>query len=104
LKGVQTLTPEEQIVADTVKALIEIVPATSTEGTSTKPGVPDEEKVTSEDNVVLECGSEQESEYTEEKDDDETYEWVDNNKEEENKDDDDNKSIDLEQTDDEETN
>ncbi|GJX37940.1 hypothetical protein Tco_0251243 [Tanacetum coccineum] len=38
------------------------------------------------------------------KDDDETIEWVDTNKEEEKKDDDDEKSIDLEQTDDEETN
>nr|GEZ17250.1 hypothetical protein [Tanacetum cinerariifolium] len=31
-----------------------IVFATSSEGTSTKPGVPDEEKVTAEENVILE--------------------------------------------------
>ncbi|GKA46878.1 retrovirus-related pol polyprotein from transposon TNT 1-94 [Tanacetum coccineum] len=79
-----------QIVADTMKALKEskktsmrqpctrgisegtcvslgvpnesiVVPATSSKGTDTKPGVPDEEKVTSEDNVILEWGSEQEN-------------------------------------------
>ncbi|GKE73905.1 hypothetical protein Tco_1535946, partial [Tanacetum coccineum] len=75
LKGVQTLTPEEQIAADMMKALKEskktsrrqpgtggssegtgvspwvpdestVIHATSSEGTGTKPGVPDEEKVT----------------------------------------------------------
>ncbi|GJV70532.1 hypothetical protein Tco_1490527 [Tanacetum coccineum] len=74
LKGSQTLTPKEQIAADTMKALKEskktstrqpctrgisegtcvslgvpnesiVVPATSSKGTNTKPGVPDEEKV-----------------------------------------------------------
>ncbi|GJU86325.1 hypothetical protein Tco_1293871 [Tanacetum coccineum] len=74
LKGIQTLTPEKQMTADTRKALKEIVPATSSEGTGTKPGVPDEEKVTSEANVILEWGSEQESEYSKEEDDDETIE------------------------------
>nr|GEW76880.1 hypothetical protein [Tanacetum cinerariifolium] len=110
LKGVQTLTPEEQIVADTMKALKErvpddstVIPATSSKGTDTKPGVADKEKVTSEDNVILEWGYEQESEYTKEEDDDETIEWVDTDKEEKKKDDDDEKSIDLEHTDDEET-
>ncbi|GJW68827.1 hypothetical protein Tco_0123251, partial [Tanacetum coccineum] len=49
-------------------------------------------------------GSEQESEYSEEdqRDDDETIEWVDTNEEKEKKDDDDDKIIDLEQTGDEE--
>ncbi|GJU32605.1 hypothetical protein Tco_1176194 [Tanacetum coccineum] len=132
LKGVQTLTLEEQIDADTMKALKEskktsmrqpctggsskgigvtpgvpdestIVPATSSERTGTNPGVPDKEKVTSEDKVILEWGSKQESEYSKEEDDDETIEWVDTDKEEEKKDDDDDKSIDLELTDDEET-
>ncbi|GJZ86677.1 hypothetical protein Tco_0658287 [Tanacetum coccineum] len=43
------------------------------------------------------------SEYTKEEDDDEIIEWVDTGEEEEKKDDDDNKSINLEQTNDEET-
>ncbi|GJR03832.1 hypothetical protein Tco_0526816 [Tanacetum coccineum] len=132
LKGVQSLTPEEQLAADTMKALKEskktskrqpgtrgssegtsvsprvlnestFIPATSSEGTGTKPGVPNEEKVTSEANVILEWGLKQESEYTEEDDDDETIKWVDTNKEEDKKDDDDDKSIDLELADDEET-
>ncbi|GKF21103.1 hypothetical protein Tco_0069741, partial [Tanacetum coccineum] len=79
-----------------------VVPATSSEGTGTKRGVPDEEKVTSEANVILDWGSEQESEYSEE-DDDENIDWVDTDEEEEKDDDDDDKSIDLEKTDDEET-
>ncbi|GJW00953.1 hypothetical protein Tco_1556204 [Tanacetum coccineum] len=37
----------------------------SSEGTATKPGVPDEEKVITEEKVILEWGSEQESEYSE---------------------------------------
>ncbi|GKF09760.1 hypothetical protein Tco_0043984 [Tanacetum coccineum] len=94
LKGVQTLTPEEQLVADTMQALkaskkssrsqsltggssegtgvasgvpdeSTVIPATSCEGTGTKPKVLDEEKVTSEANVILDWGSEQESEYSE---------------------------------------
>ncbi|GJZ66750.1 hypothetical protein Tco_0623446 [Tanacetum coccineum] len=105
LKVVQSLTPEEQLAADTMKALKEskktnrrqpgtrgsskgtgvslgvpdestVVPATLSEGTGTKLGVLDEEKVTSEDNVILEWGSEQQSEYTKEEDDDETIEWT----------------------------
>nr|GEX28918.1 reverse transcriptase domain-containing protein [Tanacetum cinerariifolium] len=52
-------------------------------------------------NVILDWGSEQEIEYSEEDDDDENIEWVDNNEEEEKNDD--GKSIDLEKTDDEET-
>nr|GEW08429.1 hypothetical protein [Tanacetum cinerariifolium] len=89
LKGVHTLTPKEQIAADTMKALKEskktsmsqpgtegssegtgvssgvldestIIIATSSEGTGTKPGVLSEEKVTSEANVILEWGSKQE--------------------------------------------
>nr|GEU43365.1 hypothetical protein [Tanacetum cinerariifolium] len=102
LKGIQTLTPKEQIATEMMKALKEskktnrrqpgtggssegtgvspgvpnestVVPATSNEGTDTKPGVPNKEK-------------------------------VDTDEEEEKKDDDDDKSINLEQTDDEETN
>ncbi|GJW82916.1 hypothetical protein Tco_0156061 [Tanacetum coccineum] len=95
LKGVPSLTPEEQEVADTMQALKEskkssrrqpgtrgsnegtgtipgvfdestVISATSSEGTGTKPGVPDEENDISEEQVILEWGSEQESEYSEE--------------------------------------
>ncbi|GJV91462.1 retrovirus-related pol polyprotein from transposon TNT 1-94 [Tanacetum coccineum] len=95
LKGVPSLTPEEQEAADIMQALKEskktskrqpgtrgssegtgtipgvpdestVVSATSSEGTGTKPGVPDEEKDITEENVILEWGSEQESEYSEE--------------------------------------
>ncbi|GJW93735.1 hypothetical protein Tco_0173407 [Tanacetum coccineum] len=72
-----------------------VILATLSEGTSTKPGVLDEEKVTSEANVILEWGSKQESEYSKEGDDDEMIEWVDTYEEEEKKDDDDDKSINL---------
>ncbi|GJZ76982.1 hypothetical protein Tco_0641654 [Tanacetum coccineum] len=94
-----------------------VVPTTSSEGTGTKLEVPDEEKVTSEEKVILEWGSEQESEYSEEdQGDDEEVDWIDSDEDEEKKDDtdddksdnlemtDDDKSIDLEMTDDEETN
>ncbi|GJW13626.1 hypothetical protein Tco_0017759 [Tanacetum coccineum] len=120
--------PSEQIATDTIKELKEskktsrrqpgtrgssegtgvspgvpdkstVILATSSEGTGTKPRVPDEEKVTSEANAILVWGSEQESEYSKEDNDDETIEWVDTDEEEEKKDDDDDKSIDLEQTD-----
>ncbi|GJS25883.1 hypothetical protein Tco_0486503 [Tanacetum coccineum] len=43
-----------------------IISATSSEGTGTKPGVSDEENDITEENVILEWGSEQESEYSEE--------------------------------------
>ncbi|GKE12003.1 hypothetical protein Tco_1415554 [Tanacetum coccineum] len=95
LKGVPSLTPEEQKAADTMQALKEsrktsrrqpgiggsnegtgtiprvinestVIFATSSEGIGTKPGVPDEEKVISEEKVILEWGSEQESEYSKE--------------------------------------
>ncbi|GKB96242.1 hypothetical protein Tco_0982379 [Tanacetum coccineum] len=94
LKGVQSLTLEEQLAADTMRALKEskktnrrlqgtrgssegtgripgvpdestIVSATSSEGTGTKPGVPDEEKVTSKANVILEWVSQNKSEHSE---------------------------------------
>ncbi|GJZ12191.1 hypothetical protein Tco_0546950 [Tanacetum coccineum] len=52
-----------------------VVSATSNEGTGTKPGVPDKNKVIIEEKVILEWGSEQESEYSEEDqlDDEEKY-------------------------------
>nr|GEU39632.1 putative mitochondrial protein [Tanacetum cinerariifolium] len=105
LKGVQSLTPEEQEATNTMKTLKEskktskrqpdtigssegtgripgvpdesiVIYGTSSERTSTKLGIPDEEKITSK-----------EKEYDEKKDDD----------------DDDDKCIDLEMTNDEET-
>ncbi|GJS20281.1 hypothetical protein Tco_0448913 [Tanacetum coccineum] len=104
LKGVQSLTPEEQETADTIKALKESKKTSrrqsgiggSSEGTGVSPRVPDESIV---------WGSEQESKYSKEdkRDDDETIEWVDTDEEEEKKDDDDDKSIDLEKTDTKET-
>ncbi|GJV82208.1 hypothetical protein Tco_1518078 [Tanacetum coccineum] len=95
LKGVPYLTLEEQEVADIMQALKEskktskrqpgaggssegtrtipgvlnestVVSATLNEGTGTKPGVPNEEKDITEENVILEWGSKQESEYSEE--------------------------------------
>ncbi|GJW05879.1 retrovirus-related pol polyprotein from transposon TNT 1-94 [Tanacetum coccineum] len=53
-----------------------IILTTSSEGTGTKPGVPDKEKVTSEANadVILDWGSEEESEYSEEENVDEEIE------------------------------
>ncbi|GJY42811.1 hypothetical protein Tco_0431024 [Tanacetum coccineum] len=100
LKGVQSLTPEEQEVVDTMQALKE-----SKKTSRRQPGVPDEEKVTSKEKVILERGSEQESDYTEEdQGDDEEVDWIDSDEDDEKKDDvDDDKSIDLEMTDDEET-
>ncbi|GJV87979.1 MAK10-like protein [Tanacetum coccineum] len=134
LKGVQSLTPEEQEDADTMQALKEsrktskrqpgtrglsegtgripgipdestVISTTSSEGTGTKPGVPDEEKVTSEANFILKWGSKQESEYSkEDQSDDEEVDWIYSDKGDEKKDDaDDDKSINLEMTDNEET-
>ncbi|GJX73790.1 hypothetical protein Tco_0312385 [Tanacetum coccineum] len=134
LKGVQSLTPEEQEAADTMQALKEskktsrrqpgtggssegtgripgvpdestLVFATSSEGTGTKPGVPDEENVSTEEKVILEWGSEQESEYLEEYlSEEEEIDWIDFEEDDEKKDDtNDDKSIDHEMTDDEET-
>ncbi|GKB70254.1 ribonuclease H-like domain-containing protein, partial [Tanacetum coccineum] len=95
LKGTQSLTSAKKEVADIMQALKEskksskrqpgtggssegtgttsgvpdesiVVFATSSEGTGTKPGVPNEEKDISEEKVILEWGSKQESEYLEE--------------------------------------
>ncbi|GJS53973.1 hypothetical protein Tco_0627335 [Tanacetum coccineum] len=108
LKGFLTLTPQEQQAADTMQALKEskkiskrqpnirgssegtgsipgapnestVVFSPLSERTSTKPGVPGEEKVTSEAkaNVTLNWGLEEESEYTKEDYVDENIEWTD---------------------------
>ncbi|GKC88811.1 hypothetical protein Tco_1149460, partial [Tanacetum coccineum] len=81
------------------------VSATSSEGTGTKPWVPDKENVSTEEKVILEWGSEQESEYSEEDPNKgEDIDWIDSEEDDEKKDDtDDDKSIDLEMTNDEET-
>ncbi|GJR48589.1 hypothetical protein Tco_1316692 [Tanacetum coccineum] len=85
LKGVQSLTPEEQEVADTMQALKK----------ARKSAEDGQENITSEANVILEWGSEQESEYSKEdqRDDDETIKWVDTDEEEEKKDDDDDDKV-----------
>nr|GEW86705.1 hypothetical protein [Tanacetum cinerariifolium] len=43
-----------------------VISATSSEGTGTKPGVPDKEKDITKENVILEWGSKQESKYSKE--------------------------------------
>nr|GFC93385.1 hypothetical protein [Tanacetum cinerariifolium] len=102
LKGVQTLTAEEQLVADTMQALK--ASRKSNRRTGSKPGVHNEEKETfiSKAEVILDYGSEQESEYYEEEKDDKEVDWIYSELDEEKKDDvDDDKSIDLEKTNDE---
>ncbi|GJY13134.1 retrovirus-related pol polyprotein from transposon TNT 1-94 [Tanacetum coccineum] len=116
LKGVQMLTPEEQLAADTMQALkasrkssrcqplaggssegtgtkpgvsdgSTIILTTSSEGTGTKPRVPDEEKDTIKAKANV------------------TLDWGSKNESDYSKEDQvDEKSIDLEKTDDEETN
>ncbi|GJU96605.1 retrovirus-related pol polyprotein from transposon TNT 1-94 [Tanacetum coccineum] len=105
--------PSEQEATNIMQALKESKktnrrqPSTigSSERTGVSPGVPDEEKVTSEENVILKWGSKQESEYSkEDQGDDEDVDWIDSDDDEEKKNDtDDDKSIDLEMIDDEET-
>nr|GEW16387.1 copia protein [Tanacetum cinerariifolium] len=103
LKGIPSLTSKEQEAADIIQALNEskktskrqpgtggssegtgtipgvpnestVISATLSEGTSTKPGVPNKKNEIIKDNVILEWGSEQESEYSKEDklDDEET--------------------------------
>nr|GEV35041.1 copia protein [Tanacetum cinerariifolium] len=112
LKGVQSLTPEEQEAADTMKALKESKKThkrqPGTEGLSDRtgsiPGVLDEEKVTFKENFILAWGFKQESEYSEEDQGDDEVEWIDSDEDKEKKYyTDDDKSIDLEMIDDEET-
>ncbi|GJR49817.1 hypothetical protein Tco_1400338 [Tanacetum coccineum] len=115
LKGVQSLPPSEQEVADIMQALKEsektskrhpgtrgssegtstipwvldesiVVSATSSEGTGTKPEVPDEEKDISKEKVILEWGSEEESEYSEEERLDEKKDDKDNDADDEGND------------------
>ncbi|GJR27580.1 hypothetical protein Tco_1103812 [Tanacetum coccineum] len=99
LKGIPSLTLEEQLAADTMQALKESKkpnrrqPGTggSSEGTGIVPGVPDESIVVS---ATLSEGTSGDKE----------VDWIDYDDVEEKKDDtNDDKSIDLEMTDDEET-
>ncbi|GJZ42689.1 hypothetical protein Tco_0589944 [Tanacetum coccineum] len=101
LKGVQSLTPEEKEAADIMQALKESKktskrqPGTgcSNKGTGVSPRVPDE-------STVVPATS---SEGTDQGDDEEV-DWIDSDEDEEKRDDtDDDKSINLEMTDDEET-
>ncbi|GJX61497.1 hypothetical protein Tco_0294397 [Tanacetum coccineum] len=70
LKGVQTLTPKEQVDADTMQALKASRKSSKSQpharGSSEGTGVPDKEKVTSEAiaDVILDWGSKEESEYS----------------------------------------
>ncbi|GJX24395.1 hypothetical protein Tco_0228840 [Tanacetum coccineum] len=86
LKGVDTLTPKEQLAIDIMQAL-----KASRKSIKTKA------------DVTLDWGSKEESKYIKEDDDDENIKWGDTDKEEEKNDDDDDKSINLEKTNDEET-
>ncbi|GKC32024.1 retrovirus-related pol polyprotein from transposon TNT 1-94 [Tanacetum coccineum] len=83
-----------------------VILTTSSEGTGTKPGVPAKVKGGSEakGDSAIDLGSKKESEYSEEENVDEKIDWVYSDEEEEKKDDaDDDRSIDLEETDDEKT-
>ncbi|GJT21892.1 hypothetical protein Tco_0891829 [Tanacetum coccineum] len=75
------------------------------EGTGTKLGVPDEVQgsFAAKADVILDWGSKEDNEYFEEENVDEEIDWVYSNEEEKKKDDDDDKSIDIKETNDEET-
>ncbi|GJV20932.1 retrovirus-related pol polyprotein from transposon TNT 1-94 [Tanacetum coccineum] len=130
LKGIQTLTAKEQLDADMMQALNASKKSSMSqpyvgglsEGTGTKPRVPDESTAiltTSHEEtgikpgvpnavqgnfaakagVTLDWGSKNKSEYSEEETVDKEIEWVTTDEEEEMKDDDDNdRSIDIEKT------
>ncbi|GJW52957.1 hypothetical protein Tco_0097042 [Tanacetum coccineum] len=92
----------------TLEALDEsiVILTTSSKGTGTKPGVLDEVKGSSEakGDSAIDWGSKKESEYSKEENVDEKIDWVYSDEEEEKKDDaEDDRSIDLEETDDEKT-
>ncbi|GKC51564.1 hypothetical protein Tco_1074309, partial [Tanacetum coccineum] len=117
LKGIQVLTEEEQLAADTIQAIkgSNMVPdgsivifTTSSEGTGITLGVPDEVKGSSEAKVdsAIDWGSENKSDYSDEAQvDEEEIKWVSTDEEEEkqdDQDDDDDRSIDIEETGDDE--
>ncbi|GKB00849.1 hypothetical protein Tco_0828893 [Tanacetum coccineum] len=80
-----------------------VILKTLSEGTGAKPWVPNKEKETfaAKADVILDWGSKNESDYSEEENVYEEIDWVYSDKEDEKKDDD--KSINIEETDDEET-
>ncbi|GJV22719.1 hypothetical protein Tco_1375414, partial [Tanacetum coccineum] len=105
--GVQTLTPEEQLAANTMQALKVSRKSTgsqphdggSREGTGTKPGVPDQStvilKTLGEGTGAKPGGSKNESDYSEEENVYEEIDWVYSNEEDEKKDDDDDDKNDV---------
>ncbi|GJX67534.1 hypothetical protein Tco_0303261 [Tanacetum coccineum] len=105
LKGVQILTPKEQLAANTVQALK--ASRKSIRRAGAKPEVLDEVKDTSaaKANVTLDWGSENKSDYSEEdqgNDEEIPWESIDEDKEKKKYDNaDDDKSIDLKETDNE---
>ncbi|GJV06144.1 hypothetical protein Tco_1343800 [Tanacetum coccineum] len=119
LKGIQVLTEEEQLAADTMQAIkgrnmvpdeSTIIFTTSSEGTGITPGVPDEVKGSSKAKVdsAINWGSENKSDYFDEAQvDEEEIKWVSTDEEEEKQDDqddddDDDRSLDIKETDDDE--
>ncbi|GJR87287.1 retrovirus-related pol polyprotein from transposon TNT 1-94 [Tanacetum coccineum] len=106
LKGIQTLSTEEQLAVDMMQALKASIKSSMSqphaeglsEGTGVSPRVPDEST------VILKTsseGTEEESEYFEEETADEEIKWLTTDDEEVKKDDDeDDKSIDIEKTND----
>nr|GEW58782.1 hypothetical protein [Tanacetum cinerariifolium] len=105
LKGVQTLTPKEQLAADTMQALKESKKISRRQQVlqnQVKELIGYQGFPMSQQSLLKPQGSEEESEYTKE-DDNENIKWVDTDEEDEKNDDDDDKSIDLEKTNDEET-
>ncbi|GJR84119.1 hypothetical protein Tco_0154904 [Tanacetum coccineum] len=113
LKGIQTLTAEEQLAADTMQALKDIRKIIrsrshiggSSEGAGVSPKVTDEVKGSFEAKVdyAIDWGLENKSNYSKEDKGDEEIEWLTTDEEEEEQDDDnDDRSIGLEETDDDE--
>ncbi|GKB44351.1 hypothetical protein Tco_0889293 [Tanacetum coccineum] len=97
LKGSQTLTPKEQLAADTLQAL-----KASKKISRSQPHTGGSSEGTGVTHGFL-MSSEEESEYSEEENVNEEIEWVStNNKEEKNDDDDDDRSIDIAKMDDDE--
>ncbi|GJZ68648.1 hypothetical protein Tco_0631888 [Tanacetum coccineum] len=93
IKGFSSLTLEEQEVANIIQAFKEIISATLSEGIGTKPRVPDEGKVITEDKVLLEWGDEDD-------DDDDDLDMDDNDGNDDDKGDDQDADDENEETDD----
>nr|GFB85137.1 hypothetical protein [Tanacetum cinerariifolium] len=63
---IQDTPSAPKLKPDTSKPKLKVVSAILNEGTGTKPGVLDEEKVITKEKVILECRSKQEIKYSEE--------------------------------------